>query len=184
MKNKFRASYSNLSLWAKGDYRAAVESYFKLKQFSTKAMVDGRLLHEKWAEEIERTKCMPVIFGGQKLTNPIVELKVVKQIYDWLEIVAIIDMYDDQVLYDWKTGTQTSDTYCRSYQPKVYQVMYPKATRFMIYHYNQHTKSKDVSIVHLTKQTIKDGLNWILTNACDMHNYLETNNLYERFGKK
>ena len=80
--NKFRASFTILNIWKSGDWERAIKAYFKLEQFVTLAMAEGREWHKKWAEESKQTKKLPAIFGGKELVNPIIEEKKVVSIYD------------------------------------------------------------------------------------------------------
>lgn len=174
--------------------------YFKLEQFTTPAMAEGREWHEKFAEEIRKTKCMPSIFGGKPLSdNPIVEQKKVVQIEEWLELVYIMDLYDLPVLYDWKTGAKSSEEYAGEMQLRLYGVGATLSGHYVnrgeIHRLNPndfelvnteagppvkkyHT---DMSIVWLTDKALNDTHNWLVTTAGEMHNYLLENGLYERF---
>jgi len=183
---KFRASYSVLNAWQSGNYERAVEMYFKLTDFVTEAMQDGRDWHEKWEAEVKDTGCLPQIFGGTKLIKPITEQKIVRQVDEWLEIVGIIDLQhgeNGETLVDYKTGKTQSDNYANSFQPRVYHVLIPSAKRFEFRHYDQYNHTTDTSIIHLTKKTLNDGIDWLITNASEMHSYLEKNQLYERYAK-
>lgn len=187
-KNKFRASYTVLSHWASGNWQRAIEQYFHLQDFVTPAMADGRKYHEQWAEEIKVSNSLPLVFGGAKLKNPIVEKKEIVQLCDWLDLSFIIDCYDKPVIYDWKTGKQSSESYGSSMQVGVYGVgatmigLYVE--RAEIHHYDQYLKKHDMSTVWVTDKLLKDAHNWIITLAGDMQNYLLKNGLYERFGQK
>lgn len=187
-KNKFRASYTVLSQWESGNWQRAIEQYFKLGDFVTPAMAAGRKYHKQWAEYIEENKKLPVEFGGLELKNPIVEQKKIVKMYDWLDLSFIIDCYDSPVIYDWKTGKQSSEVYASSMQVGVYAVgatiagLYTEKAE--IHHYDQYLKKHDMSIVWLTDELLDKASNWIVTLAGDMQNYLLKNGLYERFGQK
>jgi hypothetical protein len=197
--HKFRASYTVLSIWNSGDWQRAIKMYFKLEQFTTQAMADGRDWHEKFAEEIRRTNRMPAVFGGALLKSPIVEEKKVVQVEDWLELVYIMDLYDQPVLYDWKTGSKTSEEYAGEMQLRLYAVgatlsghyvnrgeihrLNPKNFTLVPMPEGEPTKKyhTDMSIVWLTDKVLADTHNWLITTASEMHNYLVENGLYERF---
>ncbi len=95
----------------------------------------------------------------------------------------MIDCYDEETktIYDWKTGATQSDSYASGMQPKVYQILIPEAVKAEIHHYDQHARTTDMSIVHLTKQTLEEAVNWVVTLSAEMHDYLTENKLYERF---
>lgn len=183
MKNKFRASFSVLEQWSQGNWDRATQMYFKLTDFTNEYIKAGRQWHKDWEAEINKTGCYPEVFGGKKIKNFDTEIKVEKKLSDWLELVGVIDLWlpDQKTIVDWKSGMTPSTQYARGYQPKVYQILFSEAKRFEIYHFNQYTHKVDMSIVHLTKKTMDEGLNWVITWGSEMHEYLTTNNLYERF---
>ena len=182
--NKFRASFSVLNLWQSGNYERAVETYFKLKEFTTEAMANGKAWHKEWEAEVNKTGCLPVVFGGQKLINPKTEQKIVKQLDDWLELVGVIDLQhgeNGEVLVDYKTGKTESDNYANSFQPRVYHILVPEAKRFEFRHFDALTHKTDTSIVHLTPATLNAGIEWVVTMSGEMHSYLVKNELYQRY---
>lgn len=184
---KFHASYTALNLWNSGNYERAVEAYFHLQSFTSEAMADGKTLHDQWEKEVKETGCLPKIFGGKKLIKPIVEEKRLVQIYDWLELSYKIDLLDDGVIYDYKSGKGSSESAISTKQLGVYGVGCTfdkiKVTKGQILHYDQYKKTVDTSSVWLTDTLLEDTLNWIVTLSSDMHTYLTDNKLYERFGK-
>ena len=183
--NKFRASFSVLNVWASGDWERAVKMYFKLEKFTTPAMADGKEFHEKWRKHTTETKTLPFEFGAKKLTSPICEQKIVVPIYDWLDLVGIIDCYDDPIIYEYKTGKTSSEDYAGTMQPGVYGVLATYAKMYVeqcqIMHYDQYQKKSDTSIVWLTDKRLEDSYNWIVTLSGEMHNYFIQNSLYEMF---
>jgi len=185
--NKFRASYSILDTWRRGDYERAVKMYFKLETFDSEAMQQGRDYHQKWQEEVEKTKKLPAVFGGKKLTAPKTELKLVAQIYDWLEFVGVIDCYDKPTFYEYKTWVSESQNYINSYQIGMYGLLLTYTDKYVdsceIYHYNQYNNKVDMSKVYITDKLIQDSLNFLITTSVEMHDYLLSNNLYERLSK-
>jgi len=184
---RFRASYTVLSLWAKGDYEEAVRAYFKLERYITPQMAEGREYHERWQKEIESKGCLPAVFGGGKLQKPKAELKLVAPVYDWLELVGVIDCYDRPTIYEFKTGlSKSSMDYASDYQTAVYGVLATLSElytdRAIIYRYDQYSRKADMSMVWLTDKLLREGLNWVESLAGEMNHYLESNSLYERFG--
>ena len=187
MTNKFRASFTVLDQWNSGNWEMAVKMYFKLEKFVTPAMQAGREWHEKWAKHVTDTKTMPIEFGGKALINPVAEQKTVIQIQDWLELVGIIDCYATPVIYEWKSGKQSSEAYAGSQQGGIYAILgtYSKkyVERIEIHHFDQYSKKSDMSIVWVTDELLKNTYNWIITTAGEMHMYFEKNDLYNRFGR-
>lgn len=186
MSHKFRASFTVLEKWASGDWEGAIKAYFKLDKFTTPAMAEGKRYHELWAKEIEATTTLPAVFGNTKLWQPKAEVKKVVELEPWLDLVGVIDCYDKPVIYEFKTGKQSSEHYAGSHQCGVYSVlasfgdMY--VDRAVIWHYDQYTRKSDMSQVWLTDKLMENSHEWIITQSSEMHNYLNENKLYERFG--
>lgn len=184
--NKLRASYSLLELWKGGNWERAVKYYFKLEQFLTPAMADGRKYHEEWNKHIAQNKTLPDCFGAKPLINPFPEVKKVVQLEDWLELVGIMDCIDAPTIYEFKTGKQSSEAYASSKQTGVYAVLATYSNilvdRAEIYHYDQYLKKYDMSHVWITDKILTDAHNWILMLSSEIHNYFTENNLYDRFG--
>jgi len=185
MNNKFRASYSNLSTWASGDWEKAIKMYFHLETFTSPAMEEGKRYHDQWKDYILKNKATPSELGSIKLINPTPEIKKTVKIHDWLDLVGVIDCYDKPIIYEWKTGKTSSESYASSPQAGVYGVLATMsglyADKAEIYHYDQHAKKSDMSIVWLTDKVLKDSLSWVETLSSEMHNYLTENNLYEKY---
>lgn len=187
MNNKFRASYTILDQWNSGNWEMAVKMYFKLDKFVTPQMEAGREWHAKWAKHITDTKTMPVEFGGKALTAPIPEQKTVVNLDEWLDLVGVIDCYDTPTIYEWKTGKKTSEAYAGSQQGGIYALLGTYSKKYVekieIHHFDQYSKKSDMSIVWVTDELLENTYNWIVTVGGEMHNYLQTQGLYERFGK-
>lgn len=184
---KFRASYTILQTWNAGQWENAIKMYFKLDKFITPQMQEGREYHEKWAKHITETKTMPIEFGAKPLNAPIAEQKTVVQIEPWLELVGIIDCYDSPIIYEWKTGKQSSDIYAGSNQGGIYAVLGTYSGKYVekieIHHYDQYSRQPEVSIVWVTDELLQETHNWLITTAGEMHNYFMVNDLYNRFGR-
>lgn len=177
----FRASYSTLSVWARGDYDLAIGMYFKRVEMDTPAMREGREYHTRFEHEIKSTGHMPAIFGGGKLPADYrCEVFASKQLANWLVLRGKLDLKLPTVGYDWKTGITPSTQWANSFQHKVYKVLYPELERFEYHAFNQYAKPSEavtVSIVHLTPKSLEEGVEWVVTHASDMKQYIEANNL-------
>lgn len=184
---KFRASFTVLDKWSKGDWKGAVETYFKLRELNTPAIEEGKRFHAEWENEINNTQCLPKVFGGKKLDSPTTEQKITVQLLDWLELVFVADLVDNDTLIDFKTGKTPSRHYLNSMQIPVYALGLSLADvqvkKGFIYHYNQHEQTTDMSMFWLSVDTIKNALDWVETYASEMHSYLMENKLYEKFNK-
>ncbi len=185
--HKFRASYSILSMWASGRWEDAITAYFKLDSFTTRAMQDGKDMHAAWEAEIQIEKRLPAVFGSVPLINPQTEMKKVVSLAPWLDLVFVIDCYDEGDIHEVKSGVQSSQTYATSKQGGIYAVgallSGMKAKRILIHHHNQYNKESDTSVVWVTEALVRETVEWIETLSAEMHSYLVENGLYERFGK-
>ena len=185
--SRFRASYSVLSCWARGDWQDAIRMYFGLPRTVTPQMMDGRLHHTRWQQYIEEHGRLPEVFGGASLSSPLCEVKRVAPVYDWLDLVGAIDCYDRPVIYEFKTGTRSSARYANDYQVEVYGVLATLSGLYVeraeIHRYDQYKQQADMTLVWLTDNALRRGLNWIETTASEMYQYLLDNKLYQRFGK-
>lgn len=186
-----RVSYSILSAWARGDIDRAIAPYAGIQDEPNEAMIAGKKLHERWEQEVRRTKHLPRIFGGRNLEAPELELstKKVRKLTDWCVLVGVLDVKDGCTGIDYKTGVMSATGYVNSKQHEVYQVLYPELTRFEYYCYNQHLCRSDssrvtVGVVHLSRQTLQDGLEWILTMAAELREYLINSGLGSRLDYK
>ena len=182
----FRASYSTLSQWAAGNYDRAIEMYFHVSKYDTEAMAIGRALHDAWDKEIKSTGCMPTVFGGKPL-HPEYKAEVFahKMIAPWLQLRGRLDLIEPTVGRDWKSGVTTANTYANSMQHSVYQILYPQLKRFEYHAVNPYVTHDQVTmaIVHLSPRTLRDGIEWVVTHASAMKDYIESNNLEDRFAK-
>ena len=177
-----RVSYSILNSWAKGDIDRAVAPYAGVEMDSTEAMEYGKKMHACWERYARKYKRLPKIFGGRKLKAPELELntKRVRKLTDWCVISGVLDVKDGATAIDYKTGKASATDYVNSKQHEVYQVLYPEIKRFEYYCKNQHVYHDDpshvtVGVVYLNRSTLEDGLNWILTMAAELREYLINN---------
>jgi hypothetical protein len=179
---KFRASYTIISCWAKGDWERAIKMYFKLETFESEAMRQGKAYHKQWEEEVKKTGCLPKIFGGKKLNNPKTEEKMVVSVNDWLDVVGVLDLLDSPELHDYKTGKSSPNI---DIQVGIYGVIcklkgIPIDVAY-IHHFDQYSKKVEVHKVYLTDKKIEESMNYIITIAGEMHEYFTKNKLYEKF---
>jgi hypothetical protein len=128
----FQASYSVLSQWSQGNYDDAIKSYFKLERKDTPALLQGREWHEKFEKEATTNKQIPLIFridkdGNEKdcgkLLNPVTEQFLSAKLADWLELRGKIDLYDGDLVIDWKTGANDPDNRMSRIQIGCYAIL-------------------------------------------------------------
>lgn len=177
-----RVSFSILNSWAHGDIDRAVAPFAGVEIEPTEAMAEGKRYHELWEKSARKTGELPKVFGGRKLNDIDLELdtKKVRQINDWCVLSGVLDVRDGNTGIDYKTGRKSATDYANSMQAKVYQVLYPEISRFEYYCMNQHLVKSDpdrvsMSIVHLSRKTLEEGLEWVLTMAAELREYLINN---------
>lgn len=182
-----RVSYSILNAWAKGDVDRAVAPYAGVDLEATEAMEFGKRKHATWERETKHTGRLPNCFGGRKLKSPKLELstKKVRKINDWCYLSGVLDVLDGDVAIDYKTGKTPAGEYLNSKQHEVYQILYPSIKRFEYHCFNQHLHKSDdghitVSVAYLDKNTLQTGLNWVLTMAAELREYLINNGLGDK----
>jgi len=187
---RIKVSYTILRAWEQGKHEDAIRYLFKLGGvIQTPAMKQGSDFHKSWEEEIQKTKCLPKIFGEKKLINPSPEQYIKVDVNEWLTLSGKIDCYDKPTIYEWKTGRQTSEEVVRSGQVGVYGVLSTLNKQYVeraeIYCYNQHltNDNKTMSIVYITDKMLEESLNWIQTLAGDIKSYCEQNKLFEKYSQ-
>ena len=171
--NKLRLSHSIMSLWHKGEYADAIEAMKGNWRAPNQYMKAGIEFHEQWEKEIEATGKMPAVFGGGQMKDPKTEVKIVRDINDWLVVSGVIDAVDLPRGFEWKTGRSNASSYANGFQHKVYKVLEPRLKLMEFRAHNQYTGENTVELVHLTDKTFDDGLEWIITIACDIRATIE-----------
>lgn len=179
-----RCSYTVLNSWARGDYQDAINSLFKLEEKDTPQIRAGRDFDEQWTEEVKKTGCQPVIFGGEKLENPLVQKYLTAQITPWLTLSGKLDLYHaNSKITDWKTGATDAQTVISSHQLPIYAILaiYNKmpVTMLEIHHYNQYIHQPTYAFAWVNPKMLEETANWIETHASELYNYIEKNNLWE-----
>lgn len=182
-----RVSYSILNSWAKGDIDRAVAPYAGVEIEPTEAMEYGKKKHAAWEKETLRTGRLPRRFGGRKLVSPKLELstKRVRKINDWCYLSGVLDVLDGDTAIDYKTGKTPASDYLNSRQHECYQILYPNIKRLEYHCCNHHLRRKDdgyitVAVAYLNKKTLRDGIEWVLTNAAELREYLINNGMGDR----
>jgi len=188
---KFRASYSILRMWEQQRYDDAVKMLFHLSSLTSPAIEAGKAFHKEWEEHIKKTGCLPDVFGGTKLKNPIVEKKYAIDLKDsrlsWMTLVCRMDCETKDEVIEFKTGTTSSAKYANEQQIPMYalirEIQGRSVKKGIVYHYDQYAKKSDMSIVWITPKVLKIAADWIEGMASSMHNYLVENGLYEQLTK-
>ncbi len=177
---------TTMHAWATGQYQKAVEHYFKLANFTTEKMADGTALHKQWSEYIEANNKLPVEFGNKPLIKPLPEGKLTVKLQPWLELYGTPDCIDSPIIYEFKSGKRSSESYASSWQTRIYAVLATYAGIYIdkaeIHHWDQYTKKHDMSVVWITDQVLKEAYDYIEAIASDMHHYFDQNDLWNKFG--
>lgn len=197
-----KLSYSILNAYSEGRWEEAISMYLGKQLPENPYMELGKLMHEKWADEILETKRMPAELGGQKLKKPIVEQKYQKIIpmgekYQIL-IRGVIDLECTEkigiVVQDHKCGVGKSVSYVDKLQLDYYKLLRPQATigRYAChnpYKCEAHCQKKKLKkhecygygIKFLTDEGAEKALNHIITYGGEIIQYLEANNMIKDY---
>lgn len=173
---QIRISYSIIWLWLAGEYEAAIMALQRKWREPSEAMAYGIKMHKEWEEEVGKTGKLPDIFGGTKLVNPQMEIRREKKLTSWLTLVGVVDVQhgeNGEFLIDYKTGVSRASGYANGYQHRVYKLLFPEALTMDYLQYNQHEDSVGFQRVHLTDITTDEGLEIVVSVACDIRATLE-----------
>ena len=173
----FRVSFSILEPWSKGDYDTALQRYYHKEVQPTEAMIEGKILHKKWEQEINTTGKLPKVFGDMVLDHPETELKITMIIDKWIQFVGVIDCIEGHTIYDWKTGRSGVQRYASSWQPRCYQALadangYAIDTAMILFH-NQHEQFVQKGKIYLNEKTKNDAIEFIRTYSSEMKDALD-----------
>lgn len=164
---KLKLSYSIINIWKSKDYDRALEALLGHWRAPSEDMLYGTKMHKEWEEEVNRTGCMPVIFGGERLENPITEEYCKTRLLDWLWLVGMIDLQfirdNDKYLVDYKTGKGGAGQYGSSLQAGCYKILKPSAKLFMFKHYNQYEEKTSTCVIKLTDRLLNNSLSQVIT---------------------
>lgn len=187
-----KVSYSILAAWDRGDWDNAVRPFIGEETLDNEFMRRGKRWHRRFELETKRTGRMPAIFGGEELHDYSIEMesKRVVQLADWLFVSGVLDLIDKpewmpnggKRAVDYKVSKNNATYWANTKQGHIYKVLYPEADRFEFRVLNPYLKDDDpervtTSIVHLTDKGMEAGLEWILTNASELRNYLVANDM-------
>lgn len=197
MTYKLSASYSILSMWEQALncvdpqmqiklMEKTIKAYFKLEYFETEAMRRGKEIHKEFEEYVKKYKKVPEVFyPNRALTNPIIETRLEMRINDEINLVGVPDCIDGSTIFDWKTGITKSSSYSESKQAGIYGLLCLNkdifAETFEFCHYDQYSKSSDITKTYLSEDRLAQAFKWVTTLAPDLHHYLINQGLYEKY---
>lgn len=179
----FRTSYSILNAWSRGNYSDAIDMFFKKEKELSSYLKDGIDFHKKWEYQIKQTKQLPKELDRKetKLKNPQCELKLEIPINDHIEFVGVIDCLDEDILYEFKSGSMSSADYANGLQVDCYSYLLSRCgynpIKGMYLHYDQYVSKTDKSLVYLTDTRRQKAKEWIEKQSESMYQYFIKNNL-------
>lgn len=177
MTKIYRFSFSVLYPWSNGQYEEALNRYLKIGEIETPQMREGKLLHEQWRTETEKTGKLPTVFGDVELQNPECEVKMECMIDEWIQFVGVIDLLEKHRITDYKTGNSNSLSYISTPQLRCYQLLCVEngyvPTEAYIRHWNQYTKTVTNSKMYLSQYTLENARDWIITYASEMREAID-----------
>jgi hypothetical protein len=182
---KLRASYSILDAWERGKTDDVVDMYFKLgERKPTRAMEEGLKIHSEVEDYVTTYNSFPTwLFAGEG--GPIMETekKIVVPYNELIDLVGVIDCLDlsNKTMYEFKTGVQTSTDYVRSHQIPLYFLLCNlskiEIEKAYLLHYNQHTESKDFTLVWNSEEQLEKARNYIDSVAPEIYYFFKDQGL-------
>ena len=180
---KLRLSWSLCNLWHRGEIDNAVQAYFHIDRPITRQMKEGKELHDKVGQYIQRHTAFPKWFFDYKLETPESEKEVVVSYNEYFDLKGYFDCYDSttKTLFEFKTGKTDSLTWSRSWQIPIYFLLgelkgLEIQSAFLI-RYNQYIKETDFCIVHNSKELRDSARNFIDSNAVEIREFFLINGL-------
>lgn len=190
MNRPMKVSYSILAAWDRGDWDRAVAPFIGGEVEPTEIMIAGKKIHEKWEKETRRTRRAPAVFGGEELIGQQMEFdtKRVVQLNDWLWLSGMLDRIDTPSFLpkgqkrgiDYKRSKNNAVSWANSKQGAIYKILFPEISLFEFHVFNPYLKKEDpdkvtMSMLHLSDRSLEVGIEWVLTNASELYNYLVSN---------
>ena len=177
-QEKIRLSYTALNLWSHGAWEEAIKSILHLDSYVSPQMVEGQEFHQRWEDEIQKTRCLPKVFGGGPLRDPIPEKKLVWE-NGRIELVGVIDCLESPVVHEFKTGLRSSESYAGTRQPGFYAFLAMmngyKVGMAQVHHFNQYTRRSDTSLIWVTRGLMEETISWINQTGMDIVKYFDEN---------
>lgn len=185
-KEKLRLSYTLLKLWQQNRVDDAIIYYFKLGKITNKYMEEGLKWDKLVNDSVEGHRKLPTAFGGGMLSNPKSQLKLVAQYNTYYDLVGVIDILDETILYEIKTGSsKDSADYSLDFQIGIYLLLTDlskiEVEKAIILHYDQNRNTLDKTLIWNSIEERKRAKNYIDTLAPDIYEYFKANKL---FGKE
>lgn len=186
---KLRASYSLLSMFRRGQYEQAINSYLHLDKVTSQAMEDGTMWDHYITETVQLYKKLPEEFGGDELINPETQVRFVVPFNDMCDLIIIPDILAESVLWENKTGnSKDSADYAVDFQISMYFLALELAGRKIDYgiynHYNQYLplskENPNRTLIWNTERERERARNFVETLVPDVYKYFEENGVFQR----
>lgn len=188
MQPKLRASFSLLSMFRRGQYEQAINSYLHRDKITSQAMEDGSMWDAKATEWADLYKKLPEEFGGDELINPQTQIRIEVPYNDLCDLIIVPDILDENVLWENKTGnSKDSGDYATDFQMSMYFLGLELSGRKIDYgiynHYNQYLplseENPNRTIIWNTPQERQRAKNFIDTMVPEIFNYFTENGIFE-----
>lgn len=174
---KLRVSFSLLSMWRRGQYQQAIDSYLHKKSFTSQAMEDGIMWDTHVTEYVDLYKKLPEEFGGDELISPQAQKKFTIPYNEECDLSILPDIIDQDTLWENKSGIKDSADYASDFQIAMYflglGLAKVKIEKAIINHYNQHTNLLDRTLIWNTPQEIARGKNFIDSLYPEIYEYFK-----------
>ncbi len=107
-------------MWNQGRLDDVLNFYLRKFRPPTHAMEMGKEWDKRVNEEIQINKRLIPEFGNIKLNNPKAQLKLEVPYSDRWTLVGVLDIYDDPIIYEIKTGKVDVFAYSNDFQIPMY----------------------------------------------------------------
>lgn len=176
---KLRVSYSILNAWDQGNKQQAIDAFLHKPMRPSKAMEMGTKYHQDWSKYVLSQKKLPEEFGGFSLSEPVSEVKIVRELPQAVQLVGIVDLYDKPTIYEFKTGRRSASSYALSKQHMVYHLLLDgEPTKAIYMRYDQYSQQADAAIIHLSTELMEITTEWVLNTSTELREELERQGLW------
>jgi hypothetical protein len=165
-----------------GNYNEAVLMY-QHKTTPNKKQSDGLDMHDRWANEVMKTKKLTVQNRIFSFTNPQTEVEIIHDFSPISIVKGRIDCLDAPVIHEWKSGVTTSLEYAQKDQIPFYFMLCKMSGINIEYarvvHFNQETKEVDVSKVYYSEDLVEQAINLCQTYEYEIYDYFTKLNIIQ-----
>lgn len=174
---KLRVSYTLLELWRQGKVDEAVASYLSLETKTSLSIEKGKEEHKRLEKEIKSGERK--LFDRFELKKPESELKIVIPYNDFADLVGVLDIYDNPILYEIKTGKTSSSEYLSSYQLSIYSLLLKKTGRDLekIIVINKNDNEINYSIKYYYPLMLEEAKDFIDSYVFEIYKFFKEKNI-------